>query len=98
MPGSPASKTNEPGTNPPPKTWSISLIAVVILATFDVATVESLDTCVVISLDLLFTFPPLPQDEASFLSIVSTKLFQESQFGHFPKNDGLLYPHCWQIN
>src|SRR3989338_2364354 len=46
---------------------------------------------------LVADFRPLTQGEANSSSTVSTKVFQLPQLGHFPKKEGLLYPHCWQI-
>ena len=98
IPGSPATRTTEPGTKPaspaggpPPKTRSNSLMLVLILLKSAGLIWESF--CGEAAKEV-----PI---EKPFLVVgitVSIKEFHSPHSGHFPNHLGDSIPHCWQIN
>src|SRR4030042_951942 len=87
IPGSPETKTIEPGTTPPPKTLSNSSYPVENLLICPLVTSESFINASVY-FDSLTLFP-----SSSSSMAVSTSEFHSPHSGHLPTNDRLFLYH-----
>ena len=91
MPGSPPSKTTDPGTIPPPRTRSNSLKPLVNLEIFfDEISLNGIDF-LQFFIFFISWYPDL------LLFIYSTIEFHELQFRHLPKYWEVSDPQFWQI-